>query len=376
MGAALLALVVLATATASAQPDASSEQQQFDASDVTTVHIVASCHLDAGYKYPYVAEVASEWIETWIPYSIALSQELREAGAVPSRLATPPRRPAELGGVRGRGAGAAPLDDEPLVRLAAAELPRGRRRGIVDRAQRLDPRARHRELPAALPERDGPRRVQGGGGARRHQLLRLGVLHHVRVQRRLAAQLGLELHTQRRHDGRPASPLDRGLAAGRAWGHPRGRAAARRRRGDGAVDGGGLGQPDCGRAPGVRLARRSHGHGAAGRLGKCSSPAPRVFSPHHEDDLIKEAAQHNNGYGGGHSGRAGKMGDYPPQDPGQGDDPKDSGPGVCQSAPPAGVPCNSTITVPGFSHALALFIQDDNQGKHSRTVAFKFLPCL
>ena len=83
MGAALLALV-LATATASAQPDASSEQQQFDASDVTTVHIVASCHLDAGYKYPYVAEVASEWIETWIPYSIALSQELREAGAPPS----------------------------------------------------------------------------------------------------------------------------------------------------------------------------------------------------------------------------------------------------------------------------------------------------
>ena len=90
----------------------------------------------------------------------------------------------------------------------------------------------------------------------------------------------------------------------------------------------------------------------------------------------KEAAQHNNGYGGGHSGRAGKMGDYPPQDPGQGDDPKDSGPGACQSAPPAGVPCNSTITVPGFSHALALFIQDDNQGKHSRILTFKSLPCL
>ena len=59
MGGSLLLALVLATATASAQPDAS-EQQQFDASDVTTVHIVTSCHLDAGHKYPYVAEVASE----------------------------------------------------------------------------------------------------------------------------------------------------------------------------------------------------------------------------------------------------------------------------------------------------------------------------
>ena len=139
MGAALLALVLATATTASAQPDAS-EQQQFDASDVTTVHVVASCHLDAGYKYPYVAEVASEWIETWIPYSIALSQELREAGAPPSSppssTPTPPvgsperrqpderaRAAAELGGVRGRGAGAAPLDDEPVDRIAPPGVP-------------------------------------------------------------------------------------------------------------------------------------------------------------------------------------------------------------------------------------------------------------
>ena len=54
--------------------------QPADPNDVHTVHIVSQCHLDAGYKYPYVAQVASEWIETWIPYSIALSKELRQAG--------------------------------------------------------------------------------------------------------------------------------------------------------------------------------------------------------------------------------------------------------------------------------------------------------
>ena len=47
---------------------------------IRTVHIVSQCHLDAGYKYPYVAEVASEWFEKWIPQSIALSEKLRNAG--------------------------------------------------------------------------------------------------------------------------------------------------------------------------------------------------------------------------------------------------------------------------------------------------------
>jgi hypothetical protein len=51
-----------------------------DPNDVHTVHIVSQCHLDGGYKSPYVAQVASEWIQTWIPYSIALSEELRSAG--------------------------------------------------------------------------------------------------------------------------------------------------------------------------------------------------------------------------------------------------------------------------------------------------------
>jgi hypothetical protein len=56
------------------------KEQPADPNDVHTVHIVSQCHLDAGYKYPYVAKVASEWIQTWIPYSIALSEELRQAG--------------------------------------------------------------------------------------------------------------------------------------------------------------------------------------------------------------------------------------------------------------------------------------------------------
>ena len=51
---------------------------------------------------------------------------------------------------------------------------------------------------------------------------------------------------------------------------------------------------------------------------------------------------------------------------GTGDPPDQSGPGQCQSSPPAGQACNSTITVPGFGHALAHFIQDDNQGPPTR----------
>lgn len=47
---------------------------------IRTVHIVSQCHLDAGYKYPFVAEVASEWFEKWIPQSIELSEKLRSAG--------------------------------------------------------------------------------------------------------------------------------------------------------------------------------------------------------------------------------------------------------------------------------------------------------
>ena len=77
-------------------------------------------------------------------------------------------------------------------------------------------------------------------------------------------------------------------------------------------------------------------------------------------------AWHNYGYGGGHSGRSGSWGHYTPQDPGSGNPPSDSGPDKCQSQPPAGQSCNSTITVPGFGHALALFVQDDNAGPPTR----------
>jgi hypothetical protein len=63
-----------------AEAASGSKEVAADPADVHTVHIVSQCHLDGGYKYPYVAQVASEWFETWIPYSIALSEELRAAG--------------------------------------------------------------------------------------------------------------------------------------------------------------------------------------------------------------------------------------------------------------------------------------------------------
>ena len=48
--------------------------------EVTTVHIVSQCHLDAGYKGPFVSGVLSEWFNKWIPHSIALSEQLRREG--------------------------------------------------------------------------------------------------------------------------------------------------------------------------------------------------------------------------------------------------------------------------------------------------------
>ena len=51
-----------------------------DPNTIEVVHVVSMSHLDAGYKYPYVAQVASEWAMHWIPQSIALSQQLRRAG--------------------------------------------------------------------------------------------------------------------------------------------------------------------------------------------------------------------------------------------------------------------------------------------------------
>ena len=51
-----------------------------DPNTIEVVHVVSMTHLDAGYKYPYVAQVASEWAMHWIPQSIALSQQLRRSG--------------------------------------------------------------------------------------------------------------------------------------------------------------------------------------------------------------------------------------------------------------------------------------------------------
>ena len=77
---------------------------------------------------------------------------------------------------------------------------------------------------------------------------------------------------------------------------------------------------------------------------------PRAFvwkdTPSNTELLV---AWHNYGYGGGHSGRDGTWNNS-------------GGPQWCQSAPPPGEMCNSTLSVPGLDHALAYFIQDDNFG--------------
>ena len=54
--------------------------QAADPATIDTVHVVSLCHLDAGYKYSYVSEVVTEWMQVWVPASIALSDEMRRRG--------------------------------------------------------------------------------------------------------------------------------------------------------------------------------------------------------------------------------------------------------------------------------------------------------
>ena len=83
-----------------------------------------------------------------------------------------------------------------------------------------------------------------------------------------------------------------------------------------------------------------------------ASPVPAVpplflwrDEPSNSELLV---AWHNYGYGGGSSG--------------DGFAPTLSGPNYCSSAPPPGVNCSSTFTLPGLKHALATFEQQDNDG--------------
>lgn len=109
-----------------------------------------------------------------------------------------------------------------------------------------------------------------------------------------------------------------------------------------------------------------------------ASPAPklpRAFVWRDEASSTElVVAWHNYGYGGGGSGRQGYNnpnatspgGYYPDYPDGVPIQPNNaSGPDKCGSAPPHGQKCNSTLTVKGLKHALALFVSDDNSGQCS-----------
>ena len=106
-----------------------------------------------------------------------------------------------------------------------------------------------------------------------------------------------------------------------------------------------------------------------------ASPAPklpRAFVWRDEASSTElVVAWHNYGYGGGGSGRQGYNnpnatspgGYYPDYPDGVPIQPNNaSGPDKCGSAPAHGQKCNSTLTVKGLKHALALFVSDDNSG--------------
>ena len=284
---------------------------------VTTVHVVSSAHLDVGYKYPYVAEVLSEWFTQWIPDSIALSEQLREAdpkdGALRHRWTMSPWVasfymccPAE-GGAQWRG----DVDGtQPTFRLRCPNAT------MISRFKAAVARGDINFYASAfctVYEYADPELLSW-------------ISEFVHNTGRDAGQRHVStVASQRDEPGvtRAAIPLlvDRGVTAltmGVDWASP-------------------------------------------------MADVPRAFvwrDPISGKELL--VAWHNYGYGGG--GNSGRDGTWPAYSnstvvqPGNADAANMSGPNWCMTQPPAGETCNSTLSLPGLPDALALFIQNDNHG--------------
>lgn len=279
--------------------------------EIRTVHIVSQCHLDAGYKYPFVAEVASEWFSKWIPQSIALSAKLRAAGGEVQHRWT--MNPWFASFLLDCPAGNA-VWEERNVYTGAPPAP-----AVSSFPLQCPNASAVAEFKAAVKR--GDISFYASAFCSMYEYSDDSLLSWISEFVHSVGEMAGQPHrstvaSQRDEPGitRSAIPLlvDAGVTgyvAGVDWASP-------------------------------------------------VAAVPRAFVWRDEasgKELLM--AWHNYGYGGGHSGA------IPGLSPGA------SGPNICQSQPAAdgsafssGKWCNSTITVPGWDHALALFVQDDNEG--------------
>eukprot|EP01044_Picomonas_judraskeda_P000772 COSAG03_NODE_37_length_17551_cov_15.651444_16_plen_924_part_00 len=281
--------------------------------EVTTVHIVSQCHLDAGYKGPFVAGVLSEWFNKWIPHSIALSQQLREAGGQEQHRWTMPPWVASYFLDCPTDGAVWTEENEYTRRLNTSDAVLSFRLQCPNASTVASFRAAVVRGDISLYASAFCTMYEYGDAG-----LARWTSEFARSVEVLAGQpYRSTVASQRDEPGitRAAIPLlvDRGVT--------------------GFV----IGVDEASPVAAVPRAFRWRDRGSGKEL------------------LV---AWHGYGYGGGNSG---------------GGPANASGPNQCQSQPPAdgsgfnsGKYCNSTITVPGLSHALALFTQQDDEGPPSK----------
>ena len=275
--------------------------------EVRTVHVVSSAHLDVGYKYPTIAQVMSEWFTQWIPDSIALSEQLRARSTV---------------------AGGAELRHRwtmsPWLASFFLQCPRNAqwRRGGVNGTR---PTFRLRCPNASMVSRF--KAAVGRGD------LNFYASPFCTVYEYADAEL---------------------LSWAGQFGHSVGRLAGQRHRSTVASQ---RDEPGITRAAIPILAAQGITGLTVGMDWASPMPdVPRAFVWRDEasgKELL--VAWHNFGYGGG--GNSGRSGVWPkyfgPAGGGVGDAANMSGPNWCMTQPPTGHTCNSTLSLPGLPDALA-----------------------
>jgi hypothetical protein len=298
--AAPLVLAALAVTQAAAATAQGGETPNMD---IRTVHIVSADHLDAGFKYPYVAQVLSEWMNRWIPDSIELSEQLRAAGGeVQHRWTMSPWVASFL------------LDCPHAVWRERNEFST-----TIESPGLVCPNASAVAAFKAAVAR-GDINFYASAFC---TMFEYGDAELTRWTSDFVRSIGT--HAGQKHRSTVASQRD---------------------------------EPGITRAAIPQLVARGVTGLSVGMDASVIPPdVPPAFvwrdEPSGTELLV---AWHSYGYGGGRSGRSWGSSD-------SGFSPEASGPGRCMTAAPG---CNSTITVPGFSHALALFVSEDNRGPPTR----------
>ena len=315
----LWSFVALLSSHTPAAPSSAAHHPVQPNHEVTTVHIVSQCHLDAGYKGPFVAGVLSEWFNKWIPHSIALSEQLRQEGGQEQHRWTMPPWVASYF-LDCPSDGAVWLEDNAFTRRRNTSSP------IESFGLQCPNASTVTSFRAAV--------ARGDISLYASDFCTMGEYGDAQLTGWTSDfARSVEVLAGQPHRSTVASQRD---------------------------------EPGFTRAAIPLLV----GRGVTGFVIGVDEASPVAAVPRAfrwrdgASDTELLVAWHGYGYGGGDSG---------------GGPANVSGPNQCQSQPPAdgsgfnsGRYCNSTITVSGLSHALALFTQQDDEGPPSRAQIFHY----